>query len=624
MSVPLKKARKFPAGARTMRINEGNPVAAAAFSSESMTTSTGSPSDDYPANSDLPLPLTTFSVQDCVYKGEGNANVVITLPQEHKVIRFRKSLPDDVPPDGGKQRAEREVGFVRSVASCFLGRYTQIPEILRCDVKDIARLSEAIQTHRPEKRRNKKITEIYATKYPDYTFLQTKSDMNLFKSNKTFCVEIKPKQGHLRDDNRKFQKCPYCLMQYHKLKKKTIEARSTYCPFDLFSGVQERMKSALNGLLTSPQNNLKIFKDGIVVYNQESSPNDLENLLAEWFRTSVSSRTKEEYIDEFCDLICAALLHPFDQEGLKPSPAYELCTSTTQDFEPVTYINTHVAAKAKKLLYFTGEECNLEGETLPNSSVLERILHMQKVPFVTAEYVYNIYSKFRTWLKDDMVYDNLIETQTLWDPMKPYCKSPKASTETARASQETHLRRCIKCIQISKSAKSKYNRDEIKNYNSDIQGIADNSHIENVSCIAKSNLVPMCLEASTVSCNKSDKIHNGGNGCCSEEEMDSCINSRDILYLQNYLLFTCARDCSILMAFRELNVDVRSTPNKGVLKLSNGLSFLCDIGISDIDPKSLHCIEKHRQRDEDILNSVINILEEDLALKNQSPMKLYT
>lgn len=65
--------------------------------------------------------------------------------QEHKVIRFRKSVPDNVSPDDGKQRAEREVEFVRFVASCFLGPYTQIPEILRYDAKDITKLSEAIR-----------------------------------------------------------------------------------------------------------------------------------------------------------------------------------------------------------------------------------------------------------------------------------------------------------------------------------------------------------------------------------------------------------------------------------------------------------------------------------------------
>nr|XP_033338253.1 inositol-pentakisphosphate 2-kinase isoform X1 [Megalopta genalis]XP_033338254.1 inositol-pentakisphosphate 2-kinase isoform X1 [Megalopta genalis]XP_033338255.1 inositol-pentakisphosphate 2-kinase isoform X1 [Megalopta genalis]XP_033338256.1 inositol-pentakisphosphate 2-kinase isoform X1 [Megalopta genalis]XP_033338259.1 inositol-pentakisphosphate 2-kinase isoform X1 [Megalopta genalis] len=607
-----------------MRINEGNPVATAAFSSEPMTTSTGSPDDDYPANSELPLPLTTLSVEDCVYKGEGNANIVIGLPQEHKVIRFRKSSPDDVPPDGGKQRAEREVEFVRSVASCFLGRYTQIPEILRCDAKDIARLSEAIQTHRPEKRRNKIITETHVTKYPDYTFLQTKSNVNLFRSNKTFCVEIKPKQGYLREDNCKFQKCPYCLMQYHKLKKKVIQTRSSYCPLNLFSGVPHRMKSALKELLASPQNNLKIFKDGVVVYNQESSSNDLENVLTEWFLNSVSSKTTKEYIDEFCSLICASLLHSFPQDRFKPCPEYELCTSTRQDLEPTTYINTDIAAKAKKLLYFAAEvnECNLKAETLPNNCLLERILHMQKLPFVSAEYVYNIHSKLRPLLNDNMVYDNLAQMQMLWNHRKQYCKSAKAGTETAMTSQETHLRTCIKCIQISNRAKRKYNCDENKNVNLGTEGIADNGHVENISRLGKSNLFPMYLEDNVIFRNKSDRIQKAGNRYCNkEEEMDSAISSRDILCLQNYVLFSCARDCSILLAFRELNLDTLSTPKEGVIKLSSGLSFLCDAGISDLDPKSLQCIEKHRQRDTDILNSVINVLEEKLMLKNQSSRK---
>ena len=64
-----------------MRINEENPVASSTLSSESMTTSVRS-SDDY---STMPpkssLPLSTFFIENCVYRGEGNANVVIALPQ---------------------------------------------------------------------------------------------------------------------------------------------------------------------------------------------------------------------------------------------------------------------------------------------------------------------------------------------------------------------------------------------------------------------------------------------------------------------------------------------------------------------------------------------------------------
>jgi len=68
--------------------------------------------------------------------------------QERRVIRFRKSLPDEVSPDGGKTRVQREVWYARNVVSCFLGSYAQIPQIVCCDAADVARLSDAIRPHR--------------------------------------------------------------------------------------------------------------------------------------------------------------------------------------------------------------------------------------------------------------------------------------------------------------------------------------------------------------------------------------------------------------------------------------------------------------------------------------------
>ncbi|XP_043258042.1 inositol-pentakisphosphate 2-kinase isoform X1 [Colletes gigas] len=583
--------------ASRMRISEGNPAETTVLSSESMTTSAGSSGDDYPTISEPPLPLATFSIEDCVYRGEGNANVVIALSQEHKVIRFRKSLPDDVPPDGGKQRAERELEFVKSVASCFLGPYAQIPKILRYDVKDIARLSEAIQPLRPDKRRHTDVTETYATQYPDYTFLRTKCDEpNLFRSKNTFCVEIKPKQGYSRDADSKFQKCPYCLTQYYKLQKKVIAARSTYCPFDLFSGVEERMKSALKGLLISPQNNLKIFKDGVVVYDQESSLNDLVCVLAEWLHNSVAC-TNKEYIDQFCDLICAAVLHSFAKEEFMPSSAYEKCARSAQqqDFEPISYVNPDIVAKAKKLVHFSKKPCNVKGGTLPKNCVLERILHMQKLPFISSEYVYNIYSKFRPLLTDDIIYSNLIRTQKFHKQriLSSY-KSTSNVMKRSNVSQETRLKTYIK----------------------------DDEPKENVPLSQKSTSLPMYLQDNNLSCDKSNIIHSETNPHCNEKETNLFISSENILRLQNYLLFSCARDCSILIAFRELNTNTEfSTLNEGVIKLSDGLCFLCNIGVSDLEPKSLRCIEKHRQRDTNVLNAVISIFEKELIVENQSLMQ---
>jgi len=71
--------------------------------------------------------------------------------QERTVIRFRKSLPGEVSPDGGRTRVQREVGYARNVVSCFLGSYVQIPEIVRYDAADIAKLSDAVRPRRPGK-----------------------------------------------------------------------------------------------------------------------------------------------------------------------------------------------------------------------------------------------------------------------------------------------------------------------------------------------------------------------------------------------------------------------------------------------------------------------------------------
>lgn len=78
--------------------------------------------------------------------------------------------------------------------------------------------------------------------------------------------------------------------QYLKLKNDRIERVSSYCPIDLFSGKAERMNQALKGVIDNPQNNLKVFQDGKMVYNEYTSDmNSLRRVLLNLFPDTMSA-----------------------------------------------------------------------------------------------------------------------------------------------------------------------------------------------------------------------------------------------------------------------------------------------------------------------------------------------
>ncbi|XP_065366999.1 inositol-pentakisphosphate 2-kinase [Calliphora vicina] len=66
-------------------------------------------------------------------------------------------------------------------------------------------------------------------------------------------------------------RCRYCCMQFLKVKQQKIHKRNQYCPIDLFSGTTEKMIFALEALFECPQNNLRIFKNGCLVFDDQIS-----------------------------------------------------------------------------------------------------------------------------------------------------------------------------------------------------------------------------------------------------------------------------------------------------------------------------------------------------------------
>ncbi|KAJ1731785.1 hypothetical protein LPJ61_002365 [Coemansia biformis] len=80
-------------------------------------------------------------------------------------------------------------------------------------------------------------------------------------------VELKPKWGFLprsaliaKENGVKHHTCRYCMHQYLKLGAGDVSA---YCPLDLFSESRARVAHALDCLSQSPQNNLRVFLDGL-------------------------------------------------------------------------------------------------------------------------------------------------------------------------------------------------------------------------------------------------------------------------------------------------------------------------------------------------------------------------
>lgn len=123
------------------------------------------------------------------------------------------------------------------------------------------------------------------------------------------------------------------------------------------------MKTTVKQLLRLPQNNLKIFKDGFVVYDQESSPSDLENVLDEWFRNApTESRNGRARIDEFCNLVYAVLTRPFAQEKLELFAGSRLIPNLLSTNQISTScIESNTIARVERCLRFVGKvEIHLE------------------------------------------------------------------------------------------------------------------------------------------------------------------------------------------------------------------------------------------------------------------------
>ncbi|XP_022228008.2 inositol-pentakisphosphate 2-kinase [Drosophila obscura] len=343
---------------------------------------------------DLPAEMELRQIE-LIYRAEGNANLVLALPQFKKVLRLPKMISSrQQPPPPQKEaevqqkqaegaeetgeigRAEEQTEFsVGAQASTVKAGDLTMPDFMAyigimrrllgnefvcgADIVAIPKeddrfwINEHIRAHRPVARLDKEFVGPFGLLLPDVTQLPATFDVLLGNLQAkgttgdatgatgaagtgvgagegaaatstagtrgvhglgdTYAIEIKPKQGWLQlasDVNDLFDlmpagaetmpkrskgeedpeqtgvakstrdkcKCRYCAMQLLKLRNGKIKRLGDYCPLELFSGAPSRMLDALNALFACPQNNLRVFQDGNLIYGDHANSISFDEL----------------------------------------------------------------------------------------------------------------------------------------------------------------------------------------------------------------------------------------------------------------------------------------------------------------------------------------------------------
>ncbi|KAG0239199.1 inositol-pentakisphosphate 2-kinase [Mortierella sp. GBAus27b] len=227
-----------------------------------------------------------YRVEHWSYLAEGNANVVLQyigpdLQYRSTVLRIRKvdrsgkrsrsgsghflgSTVDHVVP---KENLSTESLFSSKVIGPLLGQeYVEQLVMILLPTEFLKALAEAIEPFRPSNRLHKGID---CTRTVGFLALDHTQFVKPSIGQPSIAVEIKPKWGFLpqsalipagRDIKRR--KCRFCMHQHYKVVSGKEKSLSNYCPIDLFSDDEALVQKALEALLQTPQNNMRLFVEG--------------------------------------------------------------------------------------------------------------------------------------------------------------------------------------------------------------------------------------------------------------------------------------------------------------------------------------------------------------------------
>lgn len=197
-----------------------------------------------------------------------------------------------------------------------------------------------------------------------------------------YSVEIKPKQGFITPECAQLCICKFRLRQQEKLSSRLIEKPSDYCPLDLFSDDQMRMKFALSSLIANPQNNFRLFVD------QKPVPDDE---LDKQFGQS-GGLDKEKLIN----LLISALSHPFELgTSVSSGPAssliaHSISSVSSSDPHPTPTASSDLQCK----YHFNIHQLNSR-KPLNDGSIMKCILDVQRLDEIGSSKAFELYSSLK-------------------------------------------------------------------------------------------------------------------------------------------------------------------------------------------------------------------------------------
>ncbi|EDO31520.1 predicted protein [Nematostella vectensis] len=210
------------------------------------------------------------------YRGEGNDTMVVGYRGQNVVLRLKKANNGDVKKVQGFDRISNSLEFAKRVFSPLMdGFYVSVGKVVALSEQFLADIDAICRADRPCARLHKSVDTGYThgVLMRDLCFLPESSD---YGKEPTFSIEIKPKCGFLPtsphispDQHLRYSVCYYCMLQYTKVAEGKHKIRSRYCPVNLFSRDVPHVYYALEGLVSCPQNNFRVFMDGKMVYSQE-------------------------------------------------------------------------------------------------------------------------------------------------------------------------------------------------------------------------------------------------------------------------------------------------------------------------------------------------------------------